>query len=184
MLNYPRSMRPSFALVLLFSLTSAHCGAVEDDGATEDDGTMEDDGAGGSSDDEVEPGPESCPHLLINEDGEWSLLERRNETFGEILMSRDGEDSFRTLSCGVENSLRQPSFEWRAPYDGSFSFSFALPEFSLPSPIVSLSVLSGDCKGEELFCKSSITTRVGFDLELKAGQEVTVMMELDDRVGT
>jgi hypothetical protein len=34
-----------------------------------------------------------------------------------------------------------------------------------------------------LFCKSSRTTRVGFDLDLTAGQQVTVMIELDDRVG-
>jgi hypothetical protein len=176
-------MRPSFAFVLLLGLTSTHCGAVENDSATEEDSAAEDDGAGGSADDEVEPIPESCPRLLADENGEWVPLERREETFGEIVMSRDGEDSFRTLSCGVENSSRQPSFEWRAPYDGSFSFSFTLPDFSLPSPIVSLSVLSGDCRGEEVFCKSSITTRVGFDLDLTAGQEVTVMIELDDRVG-
>jgi hypothetical protein len=38
-------MRPSIALVILFGLTSAHGGAVEDGGAVEYGGAVEDDSA-------------------------------------------------------------------------------------------------------------------------------------------
>lgn len=170
-------MRRSSFFLLLLSLTSTHCGSAEGGGSTEGDSPAGATGGGDGSE------AMSCPHPRIKTEGEWPLLEQVDSTFYETLVSSEGEDSFRTLSCGVENSARQPSFQWTAPYFGSFFFSYALPDFSLPSPIIALAVLSGDCTGEELACRASTTTRVGFDLELSAGEQVTVLMELDERVG-
>jgi hypothetical protein len=48
---------------------------------------------------------------------------------------------------------------------------------------MALAVLSGDCAGEELYCKASHTLRVGFDLELAEGEKVSVLIELDDTFG-
>jgi hypothetical protein len=164
-------MRPSAVFASLLSLATLQCGGLKDEGPSGPLGDLE------SVD------PESCVHPREKTDGEWPRIESLKETFNKTLVSSPGEDSFRTLSCGVENSARQSSFEWTAPYNGSFTFAFVLPSFTVPAPIISLAVLSGDCTSEELFCKSSPTTRVGFDLELTAGQEVTVLLELDDRVG-
>ena len=66
-----------------------------------------------------------------------------------------------TTQRGVDSETTSGA---KSRYSGTFSFS-SLVDFA-PERDIALAVLSGDCAGEELYCKASHTLRVGFDLEL------------------
>lgn len=58
-------------------------------------------------------------HSRPMESGLWSRASM--SPFPRLLVSSAGEKSFRSLSCEVENSARQPTFAWMPPYSGSGS---------------------------------------------------------------